>query len=127
MRDHGLSDITVMIMDDCNLITSCILLDIQKTFNTTNHGYLMYKLEAHGVKGVCLNWSTSYLCEGSQGYSINGEVSKAILIKCGIQQGYIWGPLLYIVFVDEFTNSCENIIPFLFADVANCFTWEIKM
>ena len=124
---HALSDSKVIIMDNCNLIFSFSSLEIQKAFVTTNHGYLMYKLEAQGVTGVCLNWSTSYLCEGSQCYSINGELSKPILIDCGIQQGYNLGPLLFSIYVDEFPNSCEHNITFLFADVAYCFIWEIKM
>ena len=117
---HALSDITEMIRDNSNLDISCILLDLQKAFDTTNHEFLLYKLEAYGVRGVCLDWFTSYLSKRSQCVSINGKVSKPLLIDCGVPQGSILGPLLFIIFVNDFPNSCKNIIPFLFADDANC-------
>ena len=118
--NHALSDITEMIGDNSNLDISCILLDLQKAFDTINHEFLLYKLEAHGVRGVCLDWFTSYLSKRSQCVPINGKVSKPLLIDCGVPQGSILGPLLFIIYVNDFPNSCKNIIPFLFADDANC-------
>ena len=117
---HALSDITEMIRDNSNLDISCILLNLQKAFDTKNHEFLLYKLEAYGVRGVCLDWFTSYLSKRSQCVSINGKVSKPLLIDCGVPQGSILGPLLFVIYVNDFPNSCKNIIPFLFADDANC-------
>ena len=117
---HALSDITEMIRDNSNLDISCILLDLQKAFDTINHEFLLYKLEACGVRGVCLDWFTSYLRKRSQCVSINGKVSKPLLIDCGVPQGSILGPLLFIIYVNDFPTSRKNIIPFLFADDANC-------
>ena len=117
---HALSDITEMIRDNSNLDIFCILLDLQKAFDTINHEFLLYKLEAYGVRRVCLDWFTSYLSKRSQCVSINGKVSKPLLIDCGVPQGSILGPLLFIIYVNDFPNSCKNIIPFLFADDANC-------
>ena len=123
---HALSDITEMIRDNSNLDISCILLDLQKAFDTINHEFLLYKLEAYGVRGVCLDWFTSYLSKRSQCVSINGKVSKPLLIDCGVPQGSILGPLLFIIYVNDFPNSCKNIIPFLFADDANCVYARLK-
>ena len=117
---HALSDITEIIRDNSNLDNFCILLDLQKAFDTINHEFLLYKLEAYGVRGVCLDWFTSYLSKRSQCVSINGKVSKPLLINCGVPQGSILGPLLFIIYVNDFPNSCKNIIPFLFADDPNC-------
>ena len=116
---HALSDFTEMIRDNSNLDICCILLDLQKAFDTINHEFLLYKLEAYGVRGVCLDWFTSYQSKRSQCVSINGKVSTPLLIDCGVPQGSILGPLLFIIYVNDFPNSCKNIIPFLFADDAN--------
>ena len=67
-----------------------------------------------------LGWFTQYLSKRSQCVSINGKVSKPLLIDCGVPQGSILGPLFFIIYVNDFPNSCKNIIPFLFADDANC-------
>ena len=61
-----------------------------------------------------------YLNKRSQCVSINGKVSKSLLIDCGVPQGSILGPLLFIIYVNDFPNSCKIIFPFLFADDANC-------
>ena len=55
-------------------------------------------------------WFTSYLIEQSQCVYINGKVSKPIFIYCGVPQGSILGPLLFIIHVNDFGNSFENKI-----------------
>ena len=103
-----------------NAVSSIKNIAPEGTFDTINHEFLLYKLEAYGVRGVCLDWFTSYLSKRSQCVSINGKVSKPLLIDCGVPQGSILGPLLFIIYVNNFPNSCKNIISFLFADDANC-------
>ena len=60
--------------------------------------------------------SLSYFLTGTVSFS----VFVPLLIDCGVPQGSILGPLLFIIYVKDFPNSCKNINPFLLADDANC-------
>ena len=114
-----------MTRDNSILNVSCILFDLQNAFNTNE--CLLYKLEAYGVRSVCVDRFTSYLSEPRQPVLINGEVSEPSLLDCGVPRGFIVGQLLSIILVIEFPNACKNIIPFLFADDANCPFVSIKL
>ena len=116
-----------MIRDNSNLDISCILLDLQKDFDTINHEFLLYKLEAYGVRGVCLDWFTSYLRKRSQCVSINGKVSKPLLIDCGVPQGSILGPLLFIIYVNDFRTRVKTLFRFSLRMMLIAFTRDPKM
>ena len=99
------------------------MLELQNASKTIIHEYLLYTLEAHDVRGVCSEfWFTSYLSESewSQCISINGKVSKPLLVDCSVPHGSLLGPLLFNIYVNDFPNSSKNIILSLFADDANC-------
>ena len=67
-----------------------------------------------GDYGACLYWFISYLSERNQCVSINGNVSKPLLIDCGVPQIPILGLLFFITHVNDFPNSCKTIIAFYF-------------
>ena len=108
---HVFSDITEMIRDNSNLLISCILLDSRKVFDTMNKEYLLHKF---GDYGACFYWFISYLSERNQCVSINGNVSKPLLIDCGVPQRPILGLLFFITHVNDFPISCKTIIAFYF-------------
>ena len=82
--NHSLSDITELIRDISNLNVSFILLDLQKAFDTINHEYRPYELEAYRVRGVNLDWFTSYLSERNQCVIINSKIWKPLTNNCGV-------------------------------------------
>ena len=73
-----------------------IFLDFSKAFDTVNHDVLLNKLN-YGVRGNALEWFTSYLSDRRQYVTYNGCSSSTKYIKCGVLQGFILGPLLFLL------------------------------
>ena len=98
-----------------------IFLDFSKAFDTVDHKILLLKLEHYGIRGIALQWFTSYLYNRKQYVSYNGAKSKAELVKCGVPQGSILGPLLFLVYINDLCHVTGESFPILFADDSNLF------
>ena len=82
---------------DRGLINGVLFLDLKKTFDTVDRNLLLIKLEYVGVRGQTLEWFKSYLSNRSQVVFISGVLSEHEQIKCGVPQGSILGPLLFLI------------------------------
>ena len=86
----------VTALDDGNCAVG-LFLDFQKAFDTVDHCILWDKLSFYGVRGIAHDWFYSYLSNRSQSVNYNDHESDLKMIKCGVPQGSILGPLLFFL------------------------------
>ena len=98
-----------------------IFWDFSKAFDTVDHKILSKKLEHYGIRGICLNWFIDYLSNRKQLVTYNGAKSKYLNIKCGVPQGSILGPLLFLIYINDLPEAAKSAFLLLFADDSNLF------
>ena len=92
-----------------------VILDLQKAFDTVNHKILSSKLRAMGVSQAAVNWFDSYLGGRMQAVEISGVFSEFRSVTCGVPQGSILGPLLFLIYVNDM-KAAVNCKLLLYAD-----------
>ncbi|MFZ2538354.1 MAG: reverse transcriptase domain-containing protein, partial [Oscillospiraceae bacterium] len=109
---------------DENYYSMGIFLDLQKAFDSVNHSILLEKLYNVGIRGPAYKWFSSYLSNRKQYVTIGGIKSEICNINCGVPQGSVLGPLLFLVYVNDLQNSAPNTSIKLFADDTNVFLFQ---
>lgn len=95
--------------------TLSIFLDLSKAFDTVNHDILLQKMQHYGFHGVSQQWFKNYLLFRQQYVSVNGMDSDLNFISCGVPQGSVLGPILFLIFINDLPNA-TNLFTLLFAD-----------
>ena len=98
-----------------------VFIDLKKAFDTVDHNILVKKLEHYGIRGLAKNWVCSYLENRRQYVCINDSNSECLDVKCGVPQGSILGPALFILYVNDMCNVSKSLKSILFADDTNLF------
>jgi len=122
-----ITDITENLETKTNTLST--YLDLSKAFDTIDHNILLNKLQHYGIRGNSLNWFKSYLTNRSQYVKINNCKSDIKQVICGVPQGSVLGPLLFIIYTNDLPNSLKNTHAILFADDTTIYTnhKEIKL
>ena len=98
-----------------------IFLDFSKAFDTVDHGIFLQKLSCYGVRGNALSWFQSCLNKRFQFVTYNGVSSDKKEVQCGVAQGSILWPLLFLNCINDLSNVCKCSLPILFAYETNLF------
>ena len=106
---------------DNNYISMGIFLDLSKAFDTIDHDILIRKLNFYGIRGSALNWFRSYISDRTQYTYVNSSCSNLGDIRCGVPQGSILGPLLFIIYMNDICHVSDTADIILFADDTNIF------
>lgn len=93
-----------------------IFLDLGKAFDTIHHQRLINKLCRMGIKDLALDVLSSYLRERHQIFEFDGVRSESYEIQCGVPQGSVLGPLLFILYTNDFLLNEDGCEKFCFAD-----------
>lgn len=98
-----------------------VFIDLSKAFDTINHEILLNKLNLYGVRGIAHKWFSSYLSNRHQFVQLASIKSSTLQITCGVPQGSILGPLLFIIYINDIVNVSKLVTPIMFADDTNLF------
>ena len=121
--DHALVSLTesVKITLDNKRLGCGIFIDLQRAFDTVNHKILLSKLEHYGIRGCALEWFRSYLPDRKQYVSVNGKSSSSPTISCGVPQGSVLCPLLFLVYINDLPTASKQLTLYLFANDTNIY------
>ena len=104
-----------------------IFLDFQRAFDTVDHGILLDKLYNYGMRGIALDWFSSYLSNRFQIVSNNSCESEPKKITCGVPQGSKLGLLSFLLYINVLPMVSDLFMPKFFADDTNLFCTGQKL
>ncbi len=93
--------------------TASVFCDLSKAFDVISRDILLQKLEHYGIRGIAKIWISNYLSDRTQYVQLESTKSEICVIDCGVPQGSILGPLLYLIYVNDISEATDgNLLSF---------------
>ena len=116
LTDRALIDI------DYRNISLSVFMDLSTAFDTLDHRILLKKLNFYGIGGTALAWFSSYLIGRQQYVELEGASSGLVPLSTGVPQGFILGPLLFLIYMNDIPNANDFFKYILYADDTTLFS-----
>ena len=101
-----------------------VFIDLKKAFDTVDHELLVEKLNVYGIRGIANKWLQNYLTNRKQYVVIDDHSSDLLDMTCGVPQGSVLGPILFIIYINDICNVSDVVKCVLFAEDTNIFCSE---
>ncbi len=93
-----------------------VVLDFAEAFDEVRHKRQTLKLKYYGISGPILHWLTAFLTDRTQRVLLDGSSADTVTVSSGVPQGTVFGPLLFLPFINALPLSTRNSSTRLFAD-----------
>ena len=116
-----------MLAFERNENTVATFLDLSKAFDTIDHKILIDKLRHYGIRGITADWFTSYLVGRKHFVQYRAVSSKTQHVSCGVPQGSVLGPLLFIIYVNDLPSNITRAKTIMYADDTTVYCSDINV
>ena len=114
------------LLDERNYVIG-IFIDFKKAFDTVDQEIMLRKLDCYGIRGHANMFFRSYLINRRQFTVANGVQSDIGLVKCGVPQGSVLGPLFFLLYINDIYRAVGCNAVRLFADDTSLLSYGLNL